>query len=239
MKKTNQDKTKLFFFLRHNNDIDHMVPVIYKWLSKENTSVDVILTTKRQYLNDYRINILRKFKNVKITYITDLFKKTSLAYFFNVFYYKFDSRWDKLIGKSPFFKKIADKAIKEIADKIYKNTKKAVVAFDWVTVYFVKQMIKYAKERSFTTVSLPHGDRPYISFFETLNSLNYGALDSFKKSKIFDYVVVPNKLCFERYDKHMSKDKIKILGSPRYSDEWLYIISEYIKPYNVKKSEGG
>ena len=94
------DKTKIFFFLRHNNDIDHIVPVIYKWLLTEKIQANVIITTKRKYLNDYRINILRKFKHVNIVYIADIFKKLSLAYLFNVFYYKFDTKWDKLIKKN-------------------------------------------------------------------------------------------------------------------------------------------
>jgi hypothetical protein len=58
---TNENK-KIFFFLRHNNDIDHIVPVIYKWLLQESIQTEVIITTNRKYLNDYRIKILKKFR---------------------------------------------------------------------------------------------------------------------------------------------------------------------------------
>ena len=220
-----------------NNDIDHIVPVIYKWLSNEKIPVDVLITTKRKYINDFRVNILRQFNHVNIIYITDLFKKTSLAYLFNIFYYKFDSDWDKLINKNRIIKKIFDKVIIDIANKIYGDTKEAVVAFDWMYIYFVKKMVEIAKERNFTTVSLPHGDRPYVSLFETLNKLNYSALNAYKYGKSFDYVVVPNKLCYIRYEKFMEKDRIKILGSPRYSDEWLDIISNHIKPYKPENDK--
>ncbi len=228
---------KAFFFLRHNNDIDHMVPVMYKWLSTENIPTDIILTTKREYLRDNRINLLRKFKHANIFYITDLFKKSSLPYYFNVLYYKFDSRWDNIFQKNTLVREKTDKIIRAIADKIYKDTKRGFVAFDWITNYFVQKMVKYAKERNFITVSLPHGDRPYVSFFETLNTLSYRGLDSFRSSKIFDYVVVPNRLCFKRYDKHLEKDRIKILGSPRYCDEWLNIISKFTPIFDVEGSE--
>ena len=36
MEKEQSGKSKkAFFFLRHNNDIDHSVPVIYKWLKTQ------------------------------------------------------------------------------------------------------------------------------------------------------------------------------------------------------------
>ena len=40
-----QKPKKAFFFLRHNNDIDHVTPVLYKWLSTENIPTDIIITT--------------------------------------------------------------------------------------------------------------------------------------------------------------------------------------------------
>ena len=66
---------KAIFFLRHNNDIDHITPVLYKWLSTEKISTDVVITTKRSHLNDPRINYLRKFPQVRIFHINDFFKK--------------------------------------------------------------------------------------------------------------------------------------------------------------------
>ena len=65
---------KVFFFLRHNNDIDHITPVIYKWLSTENIPTDVIITSKKKFLKDYRIEYLNKYNNVRIFHINKLFK---------------------------------------------------------------------------------------------------------------------------------------------------------------------
>ncbi|MEM0492469.1 MAG: hypothetical protein QXS02_00705, partial [Candidatus Thermoplasmatota archaeon] len=59
-------KIKAFFFLRHNNDIDHIIPVIYKWLTIEKTPTDVIITTKRKYLKDFRVKFIQGFNNVKV-----------------------------------------------------------------------------------------------------------------------------------------------------------------------------
>lgn len=232
-----EDSTKAVFFLRHNNDIDHITPVLYKWLSTENIHTDVIITTNRDFLQDYRINQLKKFKNVRIFYINDLFKKHSLPYIFNIFYFKYTQDFDKLFKKSSFAEKIANKIIKRIANKIFKGAEKGIVVFDWATTHFVHQILQNAKDRRFTTVSLPHGDRPYYSFFEAINDLNYSCLEAHKPLEIFDYVVVPNNLCFKRYENYMEEERIKTLGSPRYSNEWLDVISKFITPFNIEGSE--
>ena len=73
-----ESNVKAFFFLRHNNDIDHITPVLYKWLSTENVQTDIIITTKRDFLEDYRITYLKQFKNANIFHISDLFKKKAI-----------------------------------------------------------------------------------------------------------------------------------------------------------------
>ena len=235
LKKTSK---KAIFFLRHNNDIDHMVPVIYKWLATEKIPTDVIITTKKSLLEDYRINYLKQFEHVKIFHINDLFKKNSLPYLFNRFYFKDDTRYDSYFKRFSFIKKRADNAIKRIAEKIYNGSEKAIIVFDWIQTYFTLEMVKIAKNKGFTTISLPHGDRPYVSLLETIDELSYDELKSYEDSKVFDYVVVPNKLNTERYEQFIKPDRLKVLGSPRYCDEWMKINSKFIPPFDVKESKG-
>ena len=52
---------KALFFLRHYNDIDHITPVIYKWIDSGH-SCDVVMIGSSQFQNDYRIEFLRKLK---------------------------------------------------------------------------------------------------------------------------------------------------------------------------------
>jgi len=47
--KTSAKTIKAFFFLRHNNDIDHITPILHKWLSTEDISTEIIVTTNRDY----------------------------------------------------------------------------------------------------------------------------------------------------------------------------------------------
>lgn len=229
---------KAFFFLRHNNDIDHIAPVLYKWLSTENIPTDIIITSSRNLLNDYRIEYLKQFKKARIFFINDLFKKYSLSAVFTNIYFKYTTELDKLSKKSPFINRTVKRFIKKIADELFEGTEKGIVIFDWLATFFVEQMVEHSKNRGFTTISLPHGDRPYVSYLETVNELNYKiALDGYKDSNIFDYVVVPNNLCFKRHERYLEKERIKILGSPRYCDEWTNIISKFISPYKTDGDE--
>jgi len=235
--KTTKKTKKAIFFLRHNNDIDHIAPVLYKWLSTENVPTDVIITTKKDFLHDYRIEYLKQFKNARIFYINDLFKKCSLPYFFNYFYFKDDTKFDKLFKRYSLLRKKVDKSIERIANKIYKDMEKGIVVFDWTATYFVKQMVENAKNRGFITISLPHGDMPYVSLLEIIDALNYNCLKSNEPLKIFDYIVIPNNLNIKRYEKFIEAERLKVLGSPRYCDEWMKIISNYTPTFEIKESE--
>ena len=227
---------KAFFFLRHNNDIDHITPVLYKWLTTENVQTDVIIPTSRDLLNDFRINFLKQYKNANIYYLGDLFKKYSLEYLFIRIYPKYDTQLDNVFKKIPFTEKIANRIINRIIEKIFGDAKNSMVVFDWTTTYFVEQIVKFVKKRGAVTISLPHGDWPYDSLLMTINDLNYDCLNSLKSLDIFDYVVIPNFICYPRHEYCIAKEKIKVLGCPRYSDEWMEIISKLIPSFKVEKS---
>src|SRR6476646_9855535 len=62
---------KALFFLRHYNDIDHITPVISKWVEAGH-SCDVILVGDPKFRIDYRIKFLSDLENVKVYLIRDL-----------------------------------------------------------------------------------------------------------------------------------------------------------------------
>ncbi|MEE8222437.1 MAG: hypothetical protein V3R18_02730, partial [Nitrosomonadaceae bacterium] len=62
---------KALFFLRHYNDIDHITPVIYKWVDSGH-NCDVVLIGNVQFRRDFRIEFLSKLDGVRVVHIREL-----------------------------------------------------------------------------------------------------------------------------------------------------------------------
>ena len=61
---------KALFFLRHYNDIDHITPVISKWIESGH-HCDVVLVGHPKFRRDYRIEFLSKLDRVQVAHIRD------------------------------------------------------------------------------------------------------------------------------------------------------------------------
>lgn len=247
-------KKKLLVFLRAYNDIDHIVPVIYKWLSTENVPTDIVITSSPDYLNDYRIQFLKQFNNLQVHFIDDFLPEEkrrplnlkSPTNYMRRYHpigiaYKI---WSRSFGSSP--QTLPENAshdtqfVERMLDILFEGTDKGIIVFDWTFTDFVKAVNEVAKRRGFTTISLPHGDRPFCNLMETLNDLDYSRLESdTDKLDIFDYRVYPNKLCADRWELNTNAENVRILGSPRYNDEWLDIISPLLPVYHPAKGHYG
>ena len=241
-------KKKALFFLRHYNDIDHIVPVIYKWLSLEDVPTDIVITTHPDYLNDHRIQFLRQFENLQVHFIDEFLSEEERER------KHLKSRVDQMNRYLPVrlgyriwnrvFARASSAApptlydaqfVERMLNTVFGNVDRGIVVFDWAYTDFVRLVIKAARDRGFTTISLPHGDRPHYNRLETLNALDYSCMESYADGAMFDHTVVPNGLCAERYQPHMEPDRLKTLGSPRYNDEWLDIIATLLPAYDAEK----
>ena len=63
---------KALFFLRHYNDIDHVTPVIYKWI-KSGHQCDVVLIGSAQFRRDFRVQYLKELPGVRVAHMKELF----------------------------------------------------------------------------------------------------------------------------------------------------------------------
>ena len=68
---------KALFFLRHYNDIDHITPVIYKWVDSGH-NCDVVLIGNVQFRRDFRIEFLSKLDGVRVVHIRELLPHSNL-----------------------------------------------------------------------------------------------------------------------------------------------------------------
>ncbi len=235
----------VLFFLRHNNDIDHISPVIYKW-SQSGHRCHVILLGKRTLINDFRIQFLIGLEGVNFTHIGDLISRLSFFLWRLQTLLLVRSSHISVFGPAiRFLTKIIDHKKRRIvwrhtARKIlthcFDGHKKGVVVFDWIErnsgicVEWVEVVISEARQKKLGTVSLPHGDSPHVSQLIRSGEWVLEPDTSFSAAGMFDKVVVPNEPCSRRFISLMNKDKIEILGSPRYCDEWLAKLKEIFPP---------
>lgn len=214
---------KIVFFLRHNNDIDHITPIIYKWINTKNIATDIIITSDKKLLEDYRIKFLKEqsknSKDINIFYFTDFLpKKYQRLYEL----YKFYSRYQK-IKKFTTIDKNLEKIVDTFMERYFVSYASTIICFDWNADELTKLICSNAKTKFFITVALPHGDEPYWNKIQRANDINYKqAKIPYFNENFFDFIVVPNNLCKERYN-FITEDRVKVLGSARYNDEWIKI----------------
>ena len=219
---------KIVFFLRHNNDIDHISPVIYKWILTKNIATDVIITSKRELLEDYRIKYLKMISkgrtDINFYYITDLLS-TKLKWDYNLcqFYSK-----HKYLKKFTRVEGATKKIVYYLISRHFRDV--SLFCFDWTADYFTRTFCTFARSLNIPTVALPHGGgEPYWNKIQREQDINYQqSLIPYSKRSFFDYIIVPSNPCAECYP-NMKEGQIKIFGSTRFCDEWLEIHNK-IKP---------
>jgi len=250
---------KVLFFLRHYNDIDHIVPVIWKLRTDTDIPVTIVLSSNKEKLFDYRIQFVHSLEGVDIFLLDDFLTDDELEQ-----KDKLDKarKTNHLISKLPVYHprrvmrkirnllfgmpQLIDPEAKsdQIANRIIKKTMqgvdKGLVVFDWISdnmvhyLKFAEQICGLARKEGYKTISLPHGDEPHYCKMIRRDELNYDATDIYSRAKdLFDYVVVPNQLCAERYLPHMAADRVPVLGSPRFNDEWIRCLHNMIPAHKV------
>jgi hypothetical protein len=245
---------KALFFLRHYNDIDHITPVIYKWIDSGH-SCDVVMIGSSQFQNDYRIEFLRKLKGVRVAHIRELLPLLEFI------------RWRLqtllLIGGlrrsfiGPFVSSLAqiydvkkrkytwENTAERLLNHSFEGINKGVVVFDWIernsviSIEWVETVISMAHKRGFRAVSLPHGDSPHANQLIRRREWTLKPDNTFAAARMFDKLVVPNELCAGRFRPFLEDKAVSVLGSPRYCDEWLTELAKFlpISPLSLSASK--
>ena len=227
---------KALFFLRHYNDIDHITPVVHKWVERGHTC-DVVLMGEAHFRQDFRVVYLASLDGVRVARIAEVLSR---AQFLRMHLQKLlldrhvrGSRLvvvarllDRLLTSEKrvrFWKKIA----RQILERSFPTGGPGVVAFDWISsnsvfpIEFVKTVVETGREMGLKAVSLPHGDSPHANKLVRIEELKLEPHKKFAPAAMFDRVVVPNELCATRFRPFVGNSSVQVLGSPRYCDEWL------------------
>ena len=201
---------KLLVFLRAHNDIDHIVPILFKWLQTEDVPVDIVVTTDRGWLDDPRIGLLRRFRNLTVYHLGEFAPLPSERgpTADNARTSGLGRRLGRLLRRSRLGGWIAQGAVPRKSQKSFETTVDAVmdrlmgdvdrglVLADWTFKEFGQRVTEAGRARGFTSVSLPHGDAPYWNRMEHIQDIDYGRFyERYSGARAYDYVVVPNMIC--------------------------------------------
>ena len=237
----------VIFFIRNSVDIDHVTPVIHKVASKNSNNLIVLCLNPRLNIYfDYRLRYLRENYNISIDYAYNILKR-GFKDRFNQYIYcnrnnlqnnKFIMIIDlvsrllskiikKIIGNKNYTKIIENNFDIQWANELLEKYKPTVLVFDRIKRYQHNAGVIFdaAKIKGIPLISLPAGINLITSRFHTIDEekqqkfKNVG--DLFKD---FDYFVVSNEnVKKQNISRGLDERKIKVLGSARFSKEWVEI----------------
>ena len=204
------------FFLRTFNDIDHIVPIIWK-CCKKGYNPYIIFMDNYDYKNDYRIKFLTDNCSLHIYYLPSLCKS---GLFFKVF---------RKIFLRPFLVKIF-LTRRNICSCVY----------EWRSpgdAFFYA-----AKSLNIPTFCVPHGCNIYLNYDINPYIRNIydetGSWPDFSRRSKFDYYIVQSqyhkKLCT---DWGISPEVMGAWGSARYYPEWVKLNLKICQEFKPEKDD--
>jgi hypothetical protein len=232
------------FFLRAYNDIDHIAPIIWKFIKKEENPI-VIFHTDVDYKNDYRIKFLLSEGNVEIIRDLDVeymkFQLVSRNLFYRIHYRLYRLKRDPRTLLGRLHRKFSFDCSNEV-EFLLKN-KISQCVFEWGTPFERGEVInKYfiaAKGQGITTLCLPHGCNMF-----THSDVNEGYRALMMKGRIpdqsfrreYDYYVFQNPYRRDGWVK-WGYDPIKTFawGSARWCPEWQKLNQQICPKFIPKK----
>ncbi len=242
---------KYIFFIRDYNDWDNIGPIIY-YLAK-NTSSKISICF---YKKDLRKTALYKYLDKTVGNNLEIFlwRPKKLSLFINYiknFFFKILFKFNLMKIAVPVFE-ISEDVLKDWFKKIgISKFTKLIVVFDRTLGSITSKVSKNLKGQNFVFISCSHGPQTnvnrlcYVHEMET-SQRKQELLKYFEKYK---YLIISDYLELEFNDKFINsninekqidKSRIAVLGSLRYSSEWIKHIDEFtpqlIKKNNNKKN---
>jgi len=233
------NSVKTLFFLRHYNDIDHVTPVVHKWVERGHVC-DVVLMGAKVFRDDYRVAYLEGLAGVRVAHVGEILSRSqsvrmqvqkllldrNLRRYLPAVVLRFLERILNVQRRAIFWNTLA----RRILQRSFASGETGVVAFDWISsnsvfpIEYVQSVVAAAHDMGLKAVSLPHGDSPHANKLVRGEELKLEPHSKFAAARMFDRVVVPNELCATRFRPFADDEQVAVLGSPRYCDEWLQIL---------------
>ncbi|MGD9097876.1 MAG: hypothetical protein PVF97_07295 [Desulfobacterales bacterium] len=231
------------FFIRQFNDIDHITPLVWKMRHDGHPVSVYCLNPAYDLRNDYRLSFLHDC-GIRVAYVYDEILSSLGWHHWTLRWtskccYAISNQLNRLsedISTAPAALarrktyKWAKKLFNRSKNRYYtdawalallKKTGAQALCFDHINPgrHVVGVLLNAARRQSIPTFALPHG-----VFIYTNKEVRTGTTQDsrFDKFNHFDYVVTQNTLRKNVLTRAgVNSDKIHVLGSVRYSDEWM------------------
>ena len=236
---------KYIFFIRHHNDWDNIAPIIYFLGKKTQSNIYVCF-----YRTDLRHTEL-------FIYLEKELKERIKFYFWknskiNIFVNFLKLLINKLISKLKLDLQIEQNIyasektlINWLKNMELKNSEKIVVVFDRTLNAFVKKVKNHLKNKNTIFISCPHGSMTNVNRMMYTHEIKREDQNfRLRHLKEFDFMIFTDYLEFEYNRKYglqnkqnsINKNKLKVLGSLRYSPEWLEHVDKFSHSIIDKKN---
>jgi len=231
------------FCVRHFNDIDHIIPIVWK-MWQDNYPVAVYCINPKYDIDaDYRLNFLKE-QGVIVESIYNAFdlKLNAVHHTMRYLFQWFSADRKKsnshgqekislLVSLSQITAGIIGRILYELtrmgfyqtnwARYVLEQSEAQALCFDHIlpSRYVVGALLRAAKEKSIPTLAFPHGVYLYTNKF---NKARFSSRQRFYKFNRFDYVIVQNHLRKDvLVSSGIAREKIIVLGSARFCGEWI------------------
>lgn len=230
----------IVFFIRAFNDVDHLMPIIYRISKSPDFSIRVFcIDPKFDFRNNDNVRFLKSRCEVIVKYLYHEVAGSRLR----------EKAWGKLLKisrrlNSYRFPSIVKKVIMRVnqlsskklinrlkdlpgwENEFIKRINPSCLIFDWLNpdAFGVTSILVKAKDLGISTLSLPHGMNLYTNF-DILPDRKI----SKKEANYFDFIVSQGKLSRMHLENEGTPpEKIVDLGSLRFCDEWMDFYRENI-----------
>lgn len=256
----------ILFFVNKFNDIDHVVPIVYR-MAKDTQEKLIVLSLNplSDIANDFRLNFLRDRYNVPVGYLYNYKTSSKIHNFLGnlvcqtylgggfkknislcIQSFRFNRAKLKKLPKFVFhllcgvFRttmirlKLYDRFIRKIFNKkwatgLFSLLQPSVLVFDpasHLRLYNVASLLSAAREGGIPTVDVPHGMPIYVNHPPLYNRAWNDLLTTNKDFHVFNHRFWKEE-CVE---KGLAADKITVLGSTRFCEEWENVLHQILPP---------
>jgi hypothetical protein len=217
---------KLVFFIKSFNDVDHFTPLLDKLLYQKKHNIYVFCTKQSfRYNENHNIRYLNKKYDL---FVKDLFNINEASFRFNLyslilkkietsnFLNKYLKYWH------PYRAKIVTYLYRtmpsEYLNQVFDLNPDALI-FDWNAAYVYPQraFVEKTKKLNIPTYCLPHGILLYTNKYPTKKQ----RLTSADSDLFYDYYLFYGESEQYLLDRGIPKKNIYLIGSMRYSSEWI------------------